>query len=117
MVHIRLGRITAILLGLKANATRWFKYYVVWNKAVPFILSLVFVHAWVECALIAVLITHLTDGWLDLPRAASIVNMKDGVTAVLAHVSDAYLGPFLAVVCSTVAYITVSTASFTLMSN
>ncbi|KAK4389478.1 protein NRT1/ PTR FAMILY 5.6 [Sesamum angolense] len=110
MVPIRLERIPAILLELKAVATRWFKYYVVWNKAVPFISGLVFVHAWVEYALIAVLITHLTDEWLHLPRAASIVNVQDGVTAVLAlvvaYVSDAYLGPFLAVVCSTVAYIT-----------
>ncbi|KAL0395272.1 UNVERIFIED_CONTAM: protein NRT1/ PTR FAMILY 5.7 [Sesamum latifolium] len=110
MVSTRLERITAILLELKAVATRWFKYYVVWNKAVPFISGLVFVHAWVEYALIAVLITHLTDEWLHLPRAASIVNVQDGVTAVLAlvvaYVSDAYLGPFLAVVCSTVAYIT-----------
>ncbi|KAL0324466.1 UNVERIFIED_CONTAM: protein NRT1/ PTR FAMILY 5.6 [Sesamum calycinum] len=109
MVPIRLERIPAILLELKAVATRWFKYYVVWNKAVPFISGLVFVHAWVEYALIAVLITHLTDEWLHLPRAASIVNVQDGVTAVLAlvvaYVSDAYLGPFLAVVCSTVAYI------------
>ncbi|KAL0329563.1 UNVERIFIED_CONTAM: protein NRT1/ PTR FAMILY 5.6 [Sesamum radiatum] len=110
MVPIRFERIPAILLELKAVATRWFKYYVVWNKAVPFISGLVFVHAWVEYALIAVLITHLTDEWLHLPRAASIVNVQDGVTAVLAlvvaYVSDAYLGPFLAVVCSTVAYIT-----------
>ncbi|KAL0312886.1 UNVERIFIED_CONTAM: protein NRT1/ PTR FAMILY 5.6 [Sesamum radiatum] len=110
MAPIRLERITATLLELKAVATRWFKYYVVWNKAVPFISGLVFVHAWVEYALIAVLITHLTDEWLHLPRAASIVNVQDGVTAVLAlvvaYVSDAYLGPFLAVVCSTVAYIT-----------
>ncbi|KAK4435014.1 protein NRT1/ PTR FAMILY 5.7 [Sesamum alatum] len=110
MVPVRSEKIPGILLELKAFATRWFQYYVVWNKAAPFISGLILVHAWVEYALIAVLITHLTDDWLHLPKAASLVNVQDGVTAVLvlvvAYVSDAYLGPFLAVACTTVAYIT-----------
>ncbi|XP_020547748.1 protein NRT1/ PTR FAMILY 5.7-like [Sesamum indicum] len=109
MVHIRMEKIRATLLELQAVVGRCFKYYIVWNKAVPFISGLVFVHAWVEYALILVLITHLTDEFLHLPKAALVVNLQDGVTAILglvvAYVSDAYLGPFLAVVCSTVAYI------------
>ncbi|KAL0395273.1 UNVERIFIED_CONTAM: hypothetical protein Slati_4493500 [Sesamum latifolium] len=118
MVPMWFPNIPAKILKSKATATEWFKYYVAFRKAAPFISVLIFVHGWVEYALIAVLITHLTDdNWLHLPKAASIVNVQDGITAVLvlvvAYVSDAYLGPFLAVVCTTMAYITVS-ATFAL---
>ncbi|KAI3470004.1 hypothetical protein Pfo_026667 [Paulownia fortunei] len=103
---------------LIAFVTKWLRYYVIFPKAVPFISGnvidtssegLILVHAWVEYALVAILITHLTDDWLHLPKAASIVNVQDGVSAflvlVVAYASDAHLGPFMAVVCTTIAYI------------
>ncbi|XP_011081390.1 protein NRT1/ PTR FAMILY 5.6 [Sesamum indicum] len=111
MVPMWFQHIPAKLLESKATATEWLKYYVAFRKAAPFISVLIFVHGWVEYALIAILITHLTDdNWLHLPKAASIVNVQDGITAflvlVVAYASDAYLGPFLAIVCTTMAYIT-----------
>ncbi|KAL3838642.1 hypothetical protein ACJIZ3_023233 [Penstemon smallii] len=85
------------------------KYYLVFYKSIPFISVLILVHSWIEYGVIAAIITHLTDDWLHLPKAASIVNVHDGVTAVfvpvVAYASDAYLGPFTAVVCTNVAFI------------
>ncbi|KAH6829852.1 hypothetical protein C2S53_005052 [Perilla frutescens var. hirtella] len=87
-----------------------FKYYFIFHKSLPFIFVLISVHAWVEYALVAILITHLTDGLLHLPKAASIVNVQDGTTAflvlVVAYLSDAYLGAFKSLVWTSLAYTT-----------
>lgn len=89
--------------------TKWLSYYVIFPKAVPFIWGLILVHSWVEYALVALLINHLADGILRLPKAASVVNILDGTSAVLmlivAYLSETYLGPFLALVCTNIAYI------------
>ncbi|KAL3838639.1 hypothetical protein ACJIZ3_023230 [Penstemon smallii] len=67
-------------------------------------MGLIFVHSWIEYALIAILITHLTDQGLRLSKAAMIVNVHDGVTELLVlvvdYASEAYLGPFIVIVCT-----------------
>ncbi|PIN26358.1 H+/oligopeptide symporter [Handroanthus impetiginosus] len=98
------------VIVLNAYVKNWIKENDIFNKAVPFISGLIGVHAWVEFTVIAILITHLTDNnWLHLPKAASIVNVQEGLTAslviVVAYASDAYMGPFKVVVCTTFAYI------------
>lgn len=73
--------------------------------------GLILVHSWVECALVALLIIHLAH-ILDLPKAASVVNLLDGTTAVMMlivpYLSETHLGPFPTIICTTTAYIFVS---------
>ncbi|KAL3838638.1 hypothetical protein ACJIZ3_023229 [Penstemon smallii] len=72
-------------------------------------MSLILVHSWISYALIAILMTRLTDNGFRLSKAAMIVNVHDGVTAVLvlvvAYASDAYLGPFIILVCTNISCI------------
>ncbi|KAH6829881.1 hypothetical protein C2S53_005081 [Perilla frutescens var. hirtella] len=91
------------------NFTKWLRYYFIFPKAVFFIWGLIGVHSWTEYAVVALLITHLADGILQLPKAVAVVNLLDGASALLipiiTYFSDTYLGPFLVVVCTTFAYI------------
>ncbi|CAA2957078.1 NRT1 PTR FAMILY -like [Olea europaea subsp. europaea] len=83
-------------------------YYVVFSKEALFIFGLIFVHSFVEKALVDILITHLPGVW-DIPKSAKAVNLQEGTVAVLqilfAFASDAYLGRFKMVVYSTISYI------------
>lgn len=73
-----------------------------------FIFGLIFVHSFVENALVNILITYL-PGDLPLPKSAKAVNLQEGTSAVLqiliAFASDAYLSRFKMVVYSTISYI------------
>ncbi|CAI9787138.1 unnamed protein product [Fraxinus pennsylvanica] len=85
-----------------------FRYYVVFSKEAMFIFGLIFVHSFVENALVNILITHLSGVW-DVPKSAKVVNLQEGTSAVLqilfAIASDAYQGRFKMVVFSTISYI------------
>ncbi|KAH6771746.1 hypothetical protein C2S52_005542 [Perilla frutescens var. hirtella] len=98
-----------IIRNLAAIFTKWLRYYFIFPKAVFFIWGLIGVHSWTEYAVVALLITHLADGILQLPKAVAVVNLLDGASALLipiiTYFSDTYLGPFLVVVCTTFAYI------------
>ncbi|CAI9787143.1 unnamed protein product [Fraxinus pennsylvanica] len=87
-----------------------FRYYVVFSKEAMFIFGLIFVHSFVEIALVNILITHLQDEWeWGVPKSAIAVNLQEGTSEVLqilfAFASDAYLGRFKMVVYSTISYI------------
>ncbi|XP_022849919.1 protein NRT1/ PTR FAMILY 5.6-like [Olea europaea var. sylvestris] len=68
---------------------------------------LIFVHSFVENALVDILYTHLPVVW-DIPKSAKAVNLQEGTSAVLqilfAFASDAYLARFKMVVYSTISY-------------
>ncbi|XP_022850455.1 protein NRT1/ PTR FAMILY 5.6-like isoform X2 [Olea europaea var. sylvestris] len=74
-----------------------FRYYVVFSKEALFILGLIFVHSFVEKALLDILITHLQGVW-GIHKSAQAVNLQEGTAAVLqilfAFALDAYLGRF-----------------------
>ncbi|XP_022854230.1 protein NRT1/ PTR FAMILY 5.7-like, partial [Olea europaea var. sylvestris] len=69
---------------------------------------LIYVHSFVEKALVDILITHLPGVW-DIPTSVKAVNLQEGTAAVLqilfAFASDVYLGRVKMVVYSTISYI------------
>ncbi|KAG8387432.1 hypothetical protein BUALT_Bualt02G0020800 [Buddleja alternifolia] len=87
-----------------------FRFDVVFSKAIFFMLGLICSYSYVNKAVIGILITHLTEALMpkNLPKAAIVVNLSEGTSAVLqiffAVVADAYLGRFTMVVCSAIAY-------------
>ncbi|CAL5335086.1 unnamed protein product [Camellia sinensis] len=64
----------------------------------------------VDYGVVRILISYLEKNWkkVNLAKVASVINVKDGISAVmmivLAHISDTWTGRFVMVVCSTAAY-------------
>ncbi|GMP51086.1 hypothetical protein CsSME_00017454 [Camellia sinensis var. sinensis] len=89
---------------------RWFRYNIVFCKAVAFMTALLFSNSVVDYGVIRILISYLEKNWkkVNLAKVASVINVKDGISAVmmivLAHISDTWTGRFVMVVCSTAAY-------------
>ena len=60
-----------------------------------------------------ILIVYLIDNWekQHLPKAVVIMNLQDGVAAILAvvlsHIADSYIGRFAMIVFTSIAYISV----------
>ena len=60
-----------------------------------------------------ILIVYLIDNWekQHLPKAVVIMNLQDGVVAILAvvlsHIADSYIGRFAMIVFTGIAYISV----------
>ncbi|KAM4087817.1 hypothetical protein ACB094_07G024400 [Castanea mollissima] len=93
------------------NVKEWFDKYIFFNPKAFFILGLVLSHSFAEYAAVSFLIVYLTDNWTKehLPKAATIINLQDGVTTVLAvvlaYVADSCMGRFKVVLYTTLAYI------------
>ncbi|KAA8525623.1 hypothetical protein F0562_007495 [Nyssa sinensis] len=92
----------------------WFHSNAVFCKAIPFISALIFSHSLVENAVVGILIGFVTESWEkeNLPKAVAIVNVQEGLAAVLtivaAYISDACVGRFKMVLFSTAAFVSVS---------
>lgn len=90
---------------------RWFRYNIVFCKAVAFMTALFFSHSLVDKGVVGILISYLVENWkeVNLGKVASVINVQDGLSAVmmivLAHISDTWTGRFKMVVYSTVAYV------------
>ncbi|KAL7265484.1 hypothetical protein ACSBR1_003289 [Camellia fascicularis] len=90
---------------------RWFRYNIVFCKAVAFMIALFFSHSLVDKGVVGILISYLEENWkeVNLAKVASVINVQDGLSAVmmivLAHISDTWTGRFKMVVYSTVAYV------------
>ncbi|GMP51088.1 hypothetical protein CsSME_00017456 [Camellia sinensis var. sinensis] len=89
----------------------WFRYNVVFRKAVVFMAALLFSHSLVDRGVVGILISYLEENWEkeNLAKVASVTNVQDGLSAVMmiviAHISDTWTGHFMMVVYSTVAYV------------
>ncbi|KAI8012882.1 Protein NRT1/ PTR FAMILY 5.6 [Camellia lanceoleosa] len=90
---------------------RWFRYNIVFCKAVAFMTALFFSHSLVDNGVVGILISYLAENWknVNLAKVASAINVQDGLSAVmmivLAHISDTLTDRFMMVVYSTVAYV------------
>ncbi|KAG9150073.1 hypothetical protein Leryth_027506 [Lithospermum erythrorhizon] len=88
--------------------TKWHDY-LVFTKAYPFIIGLIFSQTLADNTLVIVLITYLKEEWnQSLRLAAAIVNFREFYTEIskvyVAHLSDEYFGRFPAVLWLTGSY-------------
>ncbi|CAL5388577.1 unnamed protein product [Camellia sinensis] len=87
----------------------WFRYNVIFRKAVVFMAD----HSLVDRGVVGILISYLEENWEkeNLAKVASVTNVQDRLSAVMmiviAHISDTWTGHFMMVVYSTVAYVIV----------
>ncbi|XP_042020846.1 protein NRT1/ PTR FAMILY 5.6-like [Salvia splendens] len=85
----------------------WRRDYVVFTKSIVFILGLIFSYKLVEKTFLNILITRLTNAWVnyDFRRAVVVVNLQEGSAALLvvffACVADVRSGRFKMAVFST----------------
>ncbi|KAJ9146094.1 hypothetical protein P3X46_028404 [Hevea brasiliensis] len=95
----------------KRLVIEWVQYYIYLTKPACFLFGLVFAHGLVKNAVADVLMLYLIEDWesSNLPKAAAIINIEEGVTAiialVIAHFTDACIGRFKMVLFTTASYI------------
>lgn len=96
--------------SLFGHFTKWWHKAAFFSKGATFISGLIAVQGLVEYAMLAILITHLTEKWaMILPMAAITVNVYEGVSSLLiiavAQLSESYFGCLKGILFTNVAFI------------
>ncbi|CAN6558575.1 unnamed protein product [Malus baccata var. baccata] len=90
---------------------KWLRNQFYFSKATTCIRGLVFSHSVAHHAIVAIMITYLTENWKteELEMAAFVLNVQYGITGVmvivLAHISDTHKSRFKMIVSTNAAYL------------